>query len=60
MKNICAGRQVLSYMNNLVDEEKTRRLDSISLARCYYCFFVVAKDNRAQQNLFFWLFLFQM
>ena len=35
MKNIRFGRQICMYMNNIMDEEKARRLDSIRVARCF-------------------------
>lgn len=37
MENIHFGKQILSYMNNTVDEQKARTVDPLRLARCY-CF----------------------
>lgn len=37
MENIRFGRQIYRYMINIVDEKKAKRIDSISVGRCF-CF----------------------
>lgn len=37
MKSIKFGKDIYSYMASIIDENKARELDSVSVARCY-CF----------------------
>ena len=37
MENIKFAQNIYLYMNNIVDENKAQKLDSISVARCF-CF----------------------
>ena len=36
MKSIRFGKDIYSYMANIIDENKVRELDSVSVARCFY------------------------
>ena len=39
MENISFVRNIYTYMNNVLDEENTKKLNSLGLTRCF-CFLV--------------------
>ena len=39
MENISFARNIYTYMNNVLDEENTKKLNSLGLTRCF-CFLV--------------------
>lgn len=49
MEHIRFARNIYEYMNNVVDERKARKLDSISLLRCF-CFMLT--ETASHEKIF--------